>query len=173
MEWPKTRTWWVIKNNGFSTWTCSIIGWTSFDASATTTTCYWNSVISTIGSTGLAWMLSITWSRLGSCSSFRLPYVTVAWNSSPPPPPILFEQVSSSSSFESTTYDLKLVIDFFLSVEVTCSRLNLSLGVGNYVHVFSLWHWHTNKGEVMVECASLFSFKNCSLVISSSETYYF
>jgi len=173
MEWLETRIGWGIENNGFSTWTSSTIGWTGCDAFATTTTCYLDYVISTIGSTGSTWMLSITWSRWGSCSSYMLPYVTIAWNSFPPPPPILSEHVCSSSSFDSTTYDLKVVLDLFFNGQVTFSRLNLSLGVGNYVHVFRLWHWHLGKGEVVVECVSLFSFKKCSLMTGSGETYYF
>jgi hypothetical protein len=39
--------------------------------------------------------------------------------------------------FESTTYDLKVVIDFFLSGEVIGLGLNLSLGVGGFVRIFN------------------------------------
>jgi hypothetical protein len=45
----------------------------------------------------------------------------------------------------------------------------LSLGVGDSVHIFNQWDWHVGKGDV-IECAGLFSFKNCSLVIGLGET---
>jgi hypothetical protein len=66
MEWPKIGTSWVIGNYGFSIWTGSTIGWTSCDASITTTTSCLDFVISTTCSTSLTsstWMLSITWSK--------------------------------------------------------------------------------------------------------------
>jgi hypothetical protein len=66
-----------------------------------------------------------------------LPCVVVALSFSPPPPLISYEQVCSSSSFESLIDDPKVVLDFFLGGEVTGSRLNLSLSVGNSVCVFS------------------------------------
>jgi len=52
---------------------------------------------------------------------------------SPPP----FEQVYSSSSSKSLTDDPKVILAFFLGGEATSSRLNLSLSVGGYVHIFS------------------------------------
>jgi hypothetical protein len=60
-----------------------------------------------------------------------LPYIAVAL-SYPLPPPISFEQARSSSSFESLTDNPKIVLDFFLGGELTNSRLNLSLGVGDF-----------------------------------------
>jgi hypothetical protein len=63
--------------------------------------------------------------------------VIIALSSSPPPPPISSEHVHSSSSFESTTSIPKVVLDFFLGDEVIGLRLNLSLGVGSFVHVFN------------------------------------
>jgi hypothetical protein len=60
-----------------------------------------------------------------------LSWVDVALNFFPPLPPISSEHVHSSSFSESLTNDPKVVLDFFLGGEVTCSRLNLSLGVGN------------------------------------------
>ncbi len=65
---------------------------------------------------------------------------------------------------------MKVVIDFFLGVEVINSWLNLSFGVGNFVCIFSLWDWCTSKGKAMVECVGLLSFNNYSLVIGSNET---
>jgi hypothetical protein len=94
----------------------------------------------TIGSTDTtssSWMLLITLSRLGSSSSSMLSCVVVASSSSPPLPLISFEDVHFSSSSESLTSDPKVVLDFFLSGEVTSSGLNLSLGVGGFVCVFS------------------------------------
>ncbi len=82
-------------------------------------------------------MLVITRCRLGSKSSSIMSYVIVASSSSPPLPPFSFEQVHSSSFFQSLTNDLKIVLDFFLGSEVIGSRLNLSFGVGSYVHIFS------------------------------------
>jgi len=82
-------------------------------------------------------MLLITLSRLGLSSSSMLPYIVVALSFSPPPPLISSKQVHSSSSFELTTCDPKVHIDFFFSGEVTGSILNLSFGVGSYVHVFN------------------------------------
>jgi len=52
-------------------------------------------------------------------------------------PPISFEQVRSSSSFESTTYDLKVVLDFFLGGEATNLKFNLSFNVGGSMHILS------------------------------------
>ncbi len=68
-----------------------------------------------------------------------LPHAVVALSSYPPPPLISPKQVRYSSSFESLTNDLKVFSNFFLGGEVTCSRLNMSLGVGGYVHVFNRW----------------------------------
>jgi len=66
-----------------------------------------------------------------------LPCVALASSFYPLPPPISFEQVCSSSSFESLTDDSKIILDFFLGGEVIGSGLNLSLGVGCYIRVFS------------------------------------
>jgi hypothetical protein len=68
-----------------------------------------------------------------------LSYVVVASSSFSPLPPISYEHVHSSSSFESLTSDPKVVMTFFLGGEVIGSRLNLSLGVGGYVCIFSRW----------------------------------
>jgi hypothetical protein len=114
-------------------------------------------------------MLSISWSRLGSGSSSKLLYIGFIWSSSSSAPPISFEQLRSSSSSKSITWNLKVVLDFFLGGEVASLGFNLSCGVG-YMHIFSLWDWHIGKGDVMVECARLFSFKNSSLVTGSNET---
>jgi hypothetical protein len=122
-----------------------------------------NSIISTTSSTssiGLTWMLSITYSKLGSSSFYRLPFVVVAWNTFPPPPPISSEHVHSSSCFEWRTCDLKIVLDFFLGGEVISLGLNLSLGVGGYVCVFNLWNRCTSKGKDVVERVGLLSFNN-------------
>jgi hypothetical protein len=117
----------------------STIAWIGCDDFVATTISYVGSAIGTIGLTCSTWMLSIAWSRLGLGSSSRLPYPTIVWSSSTPPPPISSEQVPSSSSFESTTYDLKVVLDFFLGGEATNLRLNLSLSVGGSMHIFSRW----------------------------------
>jgi hypothetical protein len=66
-----------------------------------------------------------------------LPYIVVASSSPPPPPPISSKQVHSSSFFKSITGDLKIVLDLFLGGEVTGLGLNMSLGVGNYVHILN------------------------------------
>jgi hypothetical protein len=66
-----------------------------------------------------------------------LPWVDVALNSFPPLPPISLKHVHSSSSSESLISDPKVVLDFFLGGEVTGSRLNLSLGVGDYIRIFN------------------------------------
>ncbi len=116
MEWPKTKTCWVIKNYGFFIWIGLTTSWTNCDVFVVTTIGCLNSIIGTTSLTssiGLTWMLSITYSKLGSSSFYRLPFVAVAWNSSPPPPPISSEHVHSSSSFEWTTCDLKVVLDLF------------------------------------------------------------
>jgi hypothetical protein len=68
-----------------------------------------------------------------------LPYIVVALSFFPPPPLISFEHVYSSSSSESLTDDPKVILDFFLSDEVTSSKLNLSLGVGGSICVFNQW----------------------------------
>ncbi len=47
----------------------------------------------------------------------------------------------------------------------------MSLGVGDSMRVFSWWNWHTSKGDAIVELVGLLSFKSCSLITSSSETY--
>jgi hypothetical protein len=51
---------------------------------------------------------------------------------------MLLEQVYSSSSFESKTWDLKVVLNFFLGGKVTCLGLNLAHGVGGFVCISSL-----------------------------------
>ncbi len=98
--------------------TTSWIGWNDFVATTagsvmeTTSWTGWNDFIATIvgfimesirsiDTIGSTWILSITWSKLGSVSSSTLPYIVVALSSSPPPPPMSSEQVHSSSSFES------------------------------------------------------------------------
>jgi hypothetical protein len=98
--------------------------------------------------------------------------MAVTSSSYPPLPPTSFEQVCSSSSFESLTSDPKGVLDLFLGGEVIGSRLNFSLGVGGYVHIFNQWDGRVGKGDVVVKHASLFSFNNCSLVTGSDETYH-
>jgi hypothetical protein len=55
LEWPKTRIGWNLKNYGFSIYTCSIIGWTS-----------WNDFVAIIASfimetTGLTNTIGPTW----------------------------------------------------------------------------------------------------------------
>jgi hypothetical protein len=60
-----------------------------------------------------------------------LPCVGVAL-SYPLPHPISFERAHSSSSFESLTDNPKIVLNFFLGGELTNSRLNLCLGVGDF-----------------------------------------
>jgi hypothetical protein len=87
-------------------------------------------------------------------------------------PPSHFNIFTPHPSFEWTTCDLKIVIDFFLGGEVISLRLNLSLGVGDYVCIFNLWNQGTSKGKDVVECVGLLSFNNWSLVTCSSETYY-
>jgi len=131
------------------------------------------SIMGTIGSTNSTsstWMLSITWSKLGSSFSSMLPCVAVTLKKIPSPPPISSEQVRSSSSSKSITYDSKVVINFFFGGEETSSRLNLSLGVGDFGCIFSWWDWHVGKGDVVVEHVGLFSFKNYSLVTCLGET---
>ncbi len=91
--------------------------------------------IGLINTTNSTWMLSITCSKLGPSSSLMLPYVVVASISPPPPPPITYEQVCSSSSFESTIDDLKVILNFFLSGEVTNLKLNVSPGVAGFIRV--------------------------------------
>jgi hypothetical protein len=61
-------------------------------------------------------------------------------------------------------------MDFFIGGEVTSSRLNLSLDVGNFAHVFNQWDWCVGKGDDVVKHIGLLSFKNYSLVIGPSET---
>jgi hypothetical protein len=46
-------------------------------------------------------------------------------------------KVCSSFSFQLLTDDPKVVLAFFLGGEATSSRLNLSLSVGGYVHIFN------------------------------------
>ncbi len=116
-------------------------------------------------------MLSITWSKLGLNSSSMMLCVAIASSFSPPLPSILFGQICSSSSFESLIGDPKIILDFFLGGEVTSLRLNMSIGVGGFVHVFSQRDWCVGTCDVVVEHANLFSFKNCSLVTSLGETY--
>jgi len=82
-------------------------------------------------------MLVSTRCRLGSGSSSIMSYVAMASSSSPPLPPFSFKHVHSSSFSQSLTSDWKIVLNFFLSSEVIGSRLNLSFGVGSYVHIFS------------------------------------
>ncbi len=108
---------------------------------------------------------------LGSSFSSMLPYVDVTLSYFPPPPPISYDKVHSSSSSESITNDPKVVLDFFLGGEVIGSRLNMSLGVGGLIYVFDWWDSHVGKGDVVVKLDGLLSFKKCSLVTSSSETY--
>jgi hypothetical protein len=66
-----------------------------------------------------------------------LPCVVVALSPFPSPPSISSKQVRFSSSYKSTIGDLKVVLNFVLGGEVTCSWLNMSFGVGNFVHGFS------------------------------------
>jgi hypothetical protein len=47
--------------------------------------------------------------------------------------------VCSSSSFESLNGDPKIILDFFLGGEVIGSMVNMSLGVGGFIHVFNQW----------------------------------
>jgi hypothetical protein len=66
MEWPETKTCWVIENYGFSIWIGSTTSWTSCDVYVATTIGCLNFIIGTtcstssIGLIGLTWMLSIT-----------------------------------------------------------------------------------------------------------------
>jgi len=90
-----------------------------------------------IDTTGSSWMLVITLSKLGSGSSLMLSCVAITSSSFPPLPPISCKQIHFSSFFESLTDDPKVILDFFFSGEVIVSRLNLSLGVGNSMHIFS------------------------------------
>jgi hypothetical protein len=98
-----------------------------------------------------------------------LPYVVVVWNSFPPPPLISSKQVHSSSSSKSITCNLIIVKYLFLGGEVTSWRVNLSLGVGGSIRIFSQWDWCTSKGKTVVECVCFLSLKNCSLVTSLGE----
>ncbi len=82
-------------------------------------------------------MLAITLFRLGSSSSLMLSYVIVTSSSYPPLPLILSEQVCSSSSSKPSTDDLKIVLNFFLGGEIRSLGLNLSLGVSNFMRIFS------------------------------------
>lgn len=165
MEWLETETCWNLKKCGFSIWT----SWTSWNDYVVATA---TSLIETTCSTDTSsiWMLSITWSKLGLGSFSMLPYVTIASSSSPPVPLVSFEHVRSSSSSKSLTSDPKIVLDFFFNGEVICSRLNMSLSACIFIHIFSWWDWHVGKGDVVIKHVGLLSFKNCSLVICSSET---
>ncbi len=140
VEWPKTGTGWNFKNCGFSICTGSTIDWIGWDDSIVIVAGYVMKIIGIVDTIGSSWILVITWSRLGSSSSSMLSYVVVASSSSPPLPPISFEQVRSSSSFESLTSDPKVVVAFFFGGQVIGSKFNLSLGVGNSMHIFSRWN---------------------------------
>jgi len=99
-----------------------------------------------------------------------LPCAAVALSSYLPLLLISSEQVHYSSSSKSLTDDPKVVLDFFISGEIIGSGLNLSLGVGGCVCIFSQWDQHVGKGDVIIEHAGLLFFKNYSLVIGSGET---
>jgi hypothetical protein len=170
VEWPKIGTSWNPKNCGFSICVGSTTGWDYFVA---TIVGYGMKTIGSIHRIGSSWMLFITLSRLGSSYSSMLSCVVVASNCSPPLPPISFEQVHSSPSSRSLTSDPKIVLDFCLGGEVIGSGLNMSLDVGGFMHIFSRWDWCVDKGHVVVEHVGLLSFKDCSLVIGSSETYHY
>ncbi len=91
VKWLEIRTSWVIEKYGFFTWIGSTTSWTGCDDYTTATIGCLGSTIDTtcwIGSIGSTWMLSITWSRLGSSYSSKLPCIIVVWTFFPPPPPI-------------------------------------------------------------------------------------
>ncbi len=137
VEWLEIGTCWNLENFGFSICTSSTtswIYWYDFVATITDSIMETTSLVNTTCST---WMLLITWSRLGSGSSSMLPYVIVTSSSSPPLPPISSKHVWSSTSSKSLTDDPKVVLDFFLSGEVTSLGFNLSLGVGSFICIFS------------------------------------
>jgi hypothetical protein len=169
MEWPKTRTSWNLKNYGFSIYTSSTIGWTSWNGVVAIAT---HSIRNYKFSRYNRFNLNVVnyLIQVGFKFFFMPPCMAIASSFSPPIPLISSEQVRFSSSSKSLTSYLKVVLDFFFGGEVTCSRLNVSLGVGGFVFIFNRWDWHVGKGDVVVKCAGLFFFKNCSLVIGSGET---
>ncbi len=139
VEWPGTWTCWNLENCGFSICTSSTTGWISWDDSIATLIGFVMKTTSLTNIIGLSWMLVITQCRLGSGSSSIMSYVAVASSFSPPLSPFSSKHVHSSSFSKSLTSDSKIVLDFFLGSEVIGSRLNLSLGVGSYVHIFNWW----------------------------------
>jgi hypothetical protein len=108
MEWPKIGTSWNLKNCGFSICTSSTTCSTCWDAFVATTTCF---IMEIIGSTNTRCyqLLDLGWVQVFP----QLPYIVVAWSSSPLPPPISSEQVRSLSSSNSLPSDPKVVLDFF------------------------------------------------------------
>ncbi len=81
IEWPKIALGWNLKNCGYSICISLTTSWTCLDDYvATTTTCVGFAMDNTgvIDTTSSTWMLSITWSKLGSSSSSMLPCVVVA-----------------------------------------------------------------------------------------------
>ncbi len=134
VERPKIKTCWNPKNYGFFICTSSTTCWTNWNDSIATIASSVMETISSTNTTSSVWMLSITWSKLGSGSSSMLICVIMASSSSPPLPPISFEQVHFSSFFESLTSDPKVVLDFYFCGEVTTPMFNMSLGVG-YKHL--------------------------------------
>ncbi len=124
---------------------------------------------STIGTTCSTYMLSFTLSKLGSSFSLVLSYVIVVSTLLHLHPQF---HINKFILLESTTCDLKVVIDFFLNGEVIGLGLNMSLGVGDFVRIFNRQDGCTSKGDVVVDNVGLLFFKNCSLIIGSSETYY-
>jgi hypothetical protein len=91
VEWLETGTGWNPKNCGFSIYIGSIIGWTCWNNNVTTGAGSVMEIINSANITCSTWMLSITWSRLGSSFSSMLPYVIITLNYSPPLPPMSSE----------------------------------------------------------------------------------
>jgi hypothetical protein len=135
VKWQVTRTCWNLKIVDFPFVLGSTTSWTSWNDFVVTVVGSVMRTTSLVNVIGSFWMLVITWSKLGSRPSLILCCVAMASSFSPPP----FEQVCSSSSSKSLTDDPKVILAFFLGGEATSSRLNLSLSVGGYVHIFSWW----------------------------------
>ncbi len=157
-----------VENYGFSRLIGSTIGWIGWDIFVVKTTCSLSSKVNTtnlIGSISSTWIFWITWSMLTSSSFSRLASVAIVYNYSSVPPPISSEHVLSSSSSKSTIWTLEIVLNFFFGSEVIGLGLNLSRGVSNFIHIFSLWHWCVDKGDAIVNHVGLHSCRNCSLII--------
>lgn len=129
-----------VENYGFSRLIGSTIGW---DILILTTTCSLTSKVNTTNLTsskGSTWISSITWSMLTSSSFSRLACVVIVYSYSSSPPPIFSEHVFFLSSSKLTIWTLKIILNFFLGNEVIGLGFKLSYGVGDFIHIFSLWH---------------------------------